>query len=173
MCAVVLGSLCSSHRYCSSVGIPSSRVDPSKVWDENTTGLGSFIIKDGKQANKLLSTPPTNGPRQLRCAFVSGRVPGSKKFICQSSRKIVFTWRSRLRSLLLDGWLSSLRGAAVGKSKRMAAVWRFSSRRCREAPEPEAGRDFFFLSGSSCSPHLRVLFTIITYWCLLNKYFPS
>lgn len=38
--------------------------------------------------------------------------------------------------------------------------------------EPGAGF-FFFFGGSSCSPHLGVLFTIITYRCLLNKYFPS
>lgn len=146
MCVVVLGSLCHSHCYCSSVCIPSSRVDPSEVWDENTTGLVPFIIKDGKQTS-FPPTPP-NGPRQLRCTLVSGRVPGSKKFICQSSRKIVFTWRSRLRSRLLDGWLSTLRGAAGGKSRRMEAVWRVSSRCsdrcCRETPEPEAGREFFF-----------------------------
>lgn len=91
--------------HCSAVGIPSSRVDLSEVRDQNATGRVSFINGRKQTSPPPYPSNPTNGPRQLLCTLLCCRAPGSKKFICQSSRKIVFSWCNRLRSLLWDGWL--------------------------------------------------------------------
>lgn len=142
MHGVVFGSLCSRHCHCSSAGIPSSRVDPSKAWDKKHH-RACFFHHQRRQTNKLPPLAPTNGPRQLRCTLVSGRAPEVRNLSASQAGRLSLHGAASLFSLLLNGWLSSLRGATGVKGTRMEAVWQASSHCCREAPEPEAGRDFF------------------------------
>lgn len=106
------------------------------------------LLSSSKKANKPAAFYPPPPCKWTPAATVhfgfwpSSRA-GSKKFICQSSRKIVFAWRSGLCSLHLGGWLSSLRGAAGGAAEGWRLFGESAVVVVGRGTEPGAGIFFF------------------------------
>lgn len=93
-----------------------------------------------------------------------------QKFICQSSRKIVFTWCG-LPSVHLGGWLSRLKGAEGIKQKDAGCLvcsWLVG---WPPAFEMQLNTKDFF--GKQVQPTPGCVPPIITDPFPLNKYFPS